>query len=132
MQNRPTCSDWSAAAVIWRTPVQMPSRSSKEEDSYLPGHWASWYGVESADIGYAEQADLLRLVRSGGDLANACADAVAKLQGRGFVLAGTLGELEWCRSAEAGLPVASTNPTFALLPGLHSDTSRRIIGGFCD
>jgi hypothetical protein len=26
-----------------------------------------WYGVESVDIGYAEQADLLRLVRSGSD-----------------------------------------------------------------
>jgi hypothetical protein len=91
-----------------------------------------WYGVESADMGYAEQADLLRLVRSGIDLANAGADAVTKLHGRGFVLAGTLGELEWCRSVEAGLPVASPNPTFGLLPGLHSDSSRRIIGGFCD
>ena len=70
-----------------------------------------WYGVESADIGYAEQGDLLRLVRSGSDLANACADAVAKLHGREFVLAGTLGELEWCRSAEVGLPVASPNPS---------------------
>ena len=90
-----------------------------------------WYGVESADIGYAEQADLLRLVRSGNDLANACADAVAKLQRRGLVLAGTLGDLEWCRATEAGLPLASPSPALALLPELHSDNSRRVIGGFC-
>ncbi|MBZ5706771.1 MAG: DUF4011 domain-containing protein [Acidobacteriia bacterium] len=91
-----------------------------------------WYGVESADIGYAEQSDVLRLVRSGSDLANACADAVSKLRGRGVVLSGTLGDLEWCRSVEGSLPVASPNPTFALLPELYSDSSRRVIGDFCD
>ncbi|HEY3975262.1 MAG TPA: DUF4011 domain-containing protein [Candidatus Sulfotelmatobacter sp.] len=91
-----------------------------------------WYGVESADIGYPEQADLLRLIRSGNDLAESCADAVAKLQARGFVVAGTLGDLEWCRSIEASLSPSSPNPTFALLPELHSDSSRRFIGAFCD
>src|SRR5580658_9321955 len=62
MQNRPTCSDWSAAAVTWRTPVQMPSRSSMEEGSYLPGHWASWSGVVQLKRAFLLLARILRLL----------------------------------------------------------------------
>jgi hypothetical protein len=40
--------------------------------------------------------------------------------------------LEWCRSVEASVPVASPNPAFALLPELYTSSSRRVIGGFCD
>src|SRR5712692_3024446 len=62
MQNRQTCLDWSAAAVIWRTPVQMLSRSSMDEDSCLPGHWASWSGVVQLKRAFLLLAQILRLL----------------------------------------------------------------------
>ena len=83
-----------------------------------------WFGVQSVDLGYVEQNELLVSCSKAIDLCKACETAKNGLVGRGFVLEAKFSDVEVCESLQRRLPVPSTIVVKDLLPVLVSEAAR--------
>ncbi len=90
-----------------------------------------WFGVQSVDLGYVEQNELVTSCSQAMGLCKDCDTAKNELLGRGFVLDGKFSDVEVCESLQRRLPLPSRSVVKDLLPALVSEATREKVREAC-